>query len=93
MCGATVCRAGCFFGAVGLSPRVRGNHSPAGAEAGQIGPIPACAGQPALKTLKLQLEKAYPRVCGATLCASRNAFALVGLSPRVRGNPIKEPGE
>ena len=41
-------------------------------------PIPACAGEPAPN------HRVYPRVCGGT-----PPSATMGLSPRVRGNPLK----
>ena len=41
----------------------------------------------------VRLGGAYPRVCGATPLQVPTLMANRGLSPRVRGNPIKEPGE
>ena len=70
----------------GLSPRVRGNRGANGDDSAFDGPIPACAGQPAVDCLFAVHGWAYPRVCGATL---DHAFTLKppwGLSPRVRGN-------
>ena len=79
--------------AVGPSPRVRGNLAFFVDTADLAGPIPACAGQPSRSARAFMVFWAHPRVCGATLCASRNAFALVGPSPRVRGNRANPDGK
>ena len=88
VCGATGVAIAGIATLAGLSPRVRGNHSPAGAEAGQIGPIPACAGQPPARTLAACPFRAYPRVCGATEKFALPVLLYLGLSPRVRGNLV-----
>ena len=72
----------------GLSPRVRGNPSPASFYKRQVRSIPACAGEPPAGTSAAPLAPVYPRVCGGT-AAARVALSLaIGLSPRVRGNPM-----
>ena len=56
--------------------------------------IPACAGEPALAKPAPPLNEVYPRVCGGTTSASSTNISLIGLSPRVRGNPshvIRDP--
>ena len=75
----------------GLSPRVRGNHTPALYAAGNIGSIPACAGEPVADDGGQVGYGVYPRVCGGTAGDYRFVSCLPGLSPRVRGNRI--PGE
>ena len=87
VCGATfsmVC-LGAFV--VGLSPRVRGNRVGRLFCGARFGPIPACAGQPSFRSLRRSCAWAYPRVCGATEHLSGRLCRLLGLSPRVRGNP------
>ena len=46
VCGGTILLAGVAANTSGLSPRVRGNHFPAGAVPRGAGSIPACAGEP-----------------------------------------------
>ena len=70
----------------GLSPRVRGSLRHDWPFAGQIGSIPACAGEP-LSTASLSpLERVYPRVCGGAKSRKRTRVCTKGLSPRVRGS-------
>ena len=70
----------------GLSPRVRGNLL---RRAVLIrGSIPACAGEPPGRQMHSRPRSVYPRVCGGTLRRSRKLLLLLGLSPRVRGNPL-----
>ena len=70
----------------GLSPRVRGN--PQGRTAGEPkdGSIPACAGEPVIKSLSTVSVTVYPRVCGGTRWWTASRMLARGLSPRVRGN-------
>ena len=69
----------------GLSPRVRGillrrrrAHVPARS-------IPACTGNPAIRSASSSRRKVYPRVYGESVHTSDNDSYLTGLSPRVRG--------
>ncbi len=75
----------------GLSPRVRGNPPNRPRRNQPIGSIPACAGEPLPSDDKLIEQWVYPRVCGGTPRKSALPQGLVGLSPRVRGNPDKIP--
>ena len=73
----------------GLSPRVRGNllwHR--GRRRGR-GSIPACAGESPYQTSVWAREGVYPRVCGGIVYRPAPPHLLLGLSPRVRGNPVK----
>ena len=72
--------------AIGLSPRVRGNHLYQSAGGGEQGSIPACAGEPTPGARLEQPTGVYPRVCGGTKNIRRRNIAKCGLSPRVRGN-------
>ena len=86
VCGATgglVCMGA---GGLGLSPRVRGNLNSPLRSVFCGGPIPACAGQPAMPLASRSITRAYPRVCGATVPWALPLLFLRGLSPRVRGN-------
>ena len=73
----------------GLSPRVRGNHLPAMMDGITTGSIPACAGEPAGCALYRTRRRVYPRVCGGTPAMSLRLSPAIGLSPRVRGNPLR----
>jgi len=53
--------------------------------------IPACAGEPQCDWQPHWTPKVYPRVCGGTAWRHLRARHAVGLSPRVRGNPTKNP--
>ena len=88
VCGATQHNKRCRPGKRGLSPRVRGNPCGAACCSKWHGPIPACAGQPAAIAGCRRMSRAYPRVCGATSAAMRSIRSALGLSPRVRGNPL-----
>ena len=52
--------------APGLSPRVRGNLGLAYGAAITAGSIPACAGEPAMRPVRVGKAGVYPRVCGGT---------------------------
>ena len=92
VCGATQHPAGRGSENRGLSPRVRGNRQVLVDQRGQVGPIPACAGQPLAGLKDEAPTRAYPRVCGATWRSRQSICDHVGLSPRVRGNPGKRFG-
>ena len=77
----------------GLSPRVRGNLHRRAAGEGQEGSIPACAGEPATARSALERFRVYPRVCGGTKIRLSRSPRLSGLSPRVRGNPVRGEGD
>ena len=53
----------------GLSPRVRGNPLESRSAFEQRRSIPACAGEPTGKPLRIRAEKVYPRVCGGTIAS------------------------
>ena len=86
MCGGTRRQSIRRAGGQGLSPRVRGNQRrrPRGAYPGRS--IPACAGEPGAGRWAIRRATVYPRVCGGTSVSWRSSPAVVGLSPRVRGN-------
>ena len=86
VCGATFFGLLSSFFRLGLSPRVRGNQVITNLPLNLDGPIPACAGQPAVVSMLFSLVRAYPRVCGATQTTGKVIPELKGLSPRVRGN-------
>ena len=87
VCGATAKAVSVVLLYCGLSPRVRGNRFWVGLPFIAEGPIPACAGQPQVRTQRGQRNRAYPRVCGATQSKEERLQHQRGLSPRVRGNP------
>ena len=72
---------------IGLSPRVRGNRTVLGVQRDLNRSIPARAGQPLRLPSTRQSSWVYPRACGATHHYRYLRHVLVGLSPRVRGNP------
>ena len=87
VCGGTSRLARYSWGFIGLSPRVRGNQH-IGDYLGQgTGSIPACAGEPRSSGRRVPATGVYPRVCGGTVEVPQVELLVVGLSPRVRGNP------
>ena len=91
VCGGTLWLAPVWDSHEGLSPRVRGNPSPALPTTAATRPIPACAGEPLPQLHAPVPAQAYPRVCGGTAAPSPAAATKTGLSPRVRGNLGDEP--
>ena len=73
--------------AMGLSPRVRGNHAGGDGNVVVVRSIPACAGEPCKYCRLLSDGRVYPRVCGGTPAQPPCMSRQDGLSPRVRGNP------
>ena len=71
---------------LGLSPRVRGNREKEHGRSLRSGSIPACAGEPPLRTKDRTQRGVYPRVCGGTWEECFLPPNKEGLSPRVRGN-------
>ncbi len=72
---------------LGLSPRVRGNRGRAPKQPILAGSIPARAGEPSTIPSWVSISPVYPRACGGTAQVDDQLPRLLGLSPRVRGNP------
>ena len=87
MCGGTALATATAALWAGLSPRVRGNHLPDVDALDDCGSIPACAGEPFATPSPTPATPVYPRVCGGTVARALALPLLLGLSPRVRGNP------
>ena len=66
VCGGTRPQADAPKGAVGLSPRMRGNLGKDGCMPGIARSIPAYAGEPAESSRSSNARAVYPRVCGGT---------------------------
>ena len=75
-------RAGCR----GLSPPVRGSHTPVRHGLGVAGSIPARAGEPPATCGGTIRRRVYPRPCGGATCGIFLARNRGGLSPPVRGS-------
>ena len=89
-CGGTRYTLSRRWDAEALSPRVRGNHGPQRQRDESAGSIPARAGEPR-GPLEAQSEcRVYPRACGGTGLIQACTGSIRGLSPRVRGNPIRQ---
>ena len=73
----------------GLSPRVRGNPATGTNATASDRSIPACAGEPRAVRKRRKVGAVYPRVCGGTSSPTFQYPVQGGLSPRVRGNPLK----
>ena len=74
----------------GLSPRVRGNLPPRQPGSPWTRSIPARAGEPHRPEPPGRAAGVYPRACGGTIRRWLRAEFGGGLSPRVRGNPMKK---
>ena len=71
--------------AAGSSPRVRGTVVRSAIAGPFVRFIPACAGNGAEFSLRLNVTAVHPRVCGERVRSSRGLRRLHGSSPRVRG--------
>ena len=85
-CGGTITSVGSGHRGVGLSPRVRGNQDSGSYCIPERGSIPARAGEPGNARAVNSRPWVYPRACGGTFYCRKRHRALLGLSPRVRGN-------
>ena len=92
VCGGTSCGLPLWSGEGGLSPRVRGNHKDDRHAQPHLGSIPACAGEPSTTPPFGIPARVYPRVCGGTLRILLGVLRTIGLSPRVRGNRLRQNG-
>ena len=92
VCGGTACGGSGVALLAGLSPRVRGNQCRPAHTGQNPGSIPACAGEPHGSPARVRKWRVYPRVCGGTGCFQPGDGGVVGLSPRVRGNPSRSGG-
>ena len=89
VCGGTLPSGGHAHVRQGLSPRVRGNLLGPRNQVAHHGSIPACAGEPLSGRDVRGNSTVYPRVCGGTLGTVPPPCKGTGLSPRVRGNPLR----
>ena len=89
VCGGTPCFLPPSHAPPGLSPRVRGNRLKNWNNRKVQRSIPACAGEPRTRRRPDAQSRVYPRVCGGTPCFLPPSHAPPGLSPRVRGNRLK----
>ena len=87
VCGGTILGGRVAHSASGLSPRVRGNPGFSQPNYPSKRTIPACAGEPWARLSGMLAPRDYPRVCGGTPNTARWGASLLGLSPRVRGEP------
>ena len=76
----------------GLSPRVRGSHLQHAVGRIDLGSIPACAGKPLPRDPRNIGKRVYPRVCGEAGHDGAGGDQK-GLSPRVRGSPVRGTGD
>ena len=90
-CGGTVYALTQMHGTTGLSPRVRGNHTRNNKTGGRVRSIPASAGEPPAASSAPPGCRVYPRECGGTSKYAPRSRDCAGLSPRVRGNPVRTP--
>ncbi len=71
---------------LGLSPHARGNRLKCALVLANLGPIPACAGEPACVGADVKPHWAYPRMRGGTTRIVVLTHVKEGLSPHARGN-------
>ena len=74
-----------FHPITGSSPRMRGTRNLAGECDGDIGIIPAYAGNTGNTHTSTQQDRDHPRVCGEHMIGEVADDARVGSSPRMRG--------
>ena len=73
----------------GLSPRLRGNRRAPCPYCAPSGSIPAPAGEPSRTRTSRRSSRVYPRACGGTKELDGTKKHSRGLSPRLRGNPLR----
>ena len=88
-CGATRRTQATRACARGLSPRMRGNRTRRCPFSVHSRSIPAHAGQPRHAYSAKEAGEVYPRACGATWLFNVMDSKTRGLSPRMRGNPVR----
>ena len=97
-CGGTRMGPDNLKTSLGLSPRMRGNRRPARQSPTHMGSIPAHAGEPGPRSVKVERSRVYPRACGGTGPFRQLGGDFPGLSPRMRGNhevaeaPVQQRG-
>ena len=74
----------------GLSPRVRGSLGNGFGLTVLLRSIPARAGEPQARWRLVWPVPVYPRACGGAPCRWPTPSSARGLSPRVRGSPLRE---
>ena len=89
-CGGTPRGAASREEVAGLSPLVRGNPRIYSQPLESRGTIPARAGEPLRRCPARRGSRDYPRSCGGTLGRQAVSYIGLGLSPLVRGNPMKK---
>ena len=87
--GETALVAGIMSTHVGLSPRLRGNRLRLRLSNPKAGSIPAPTGKPYPASIGTAAYWVYPRAYGETTKFFTDTIPGVGLSPRLRGNPVK----
>ena len=73
----------------GRSPRVRGSRLDPGRGCGDVGSIPAGAGEPCEQLRQFLSAGVDPRGCGGAARRRWDRFAIRGRSPRVRGSLLR----
>ena len=87
--GETIIGATANIHSEGLSPRGRGNPDRGSPAAHVLGSIPAWAGKPSSLPIPLIRLRVYPRVGGETRDDPQDGHRADGLSPRGRGNRLR----
>ena len=89
-CGGTEQAIVVILEELGLSPRMRGNRRQLATQQLLQGSIPAHAGEPPCWVCWINYCRVYPRACGGTIIGARGIQVKRGLSPRMRGNRIRQ---
>ena len=90
VCGGTAIRMIYPICPAGLSPRMRGNHDFRFQRRQLRRSIPAYAGEPRKSSMRTGRGTVYPRVCGGTPPGPPGSRSGRGLSPRMRGNLMRD---
>ena len=88
-CGGAADVAGLKADVSGLSPQVRGSRLRGLANPMEVGSIPAGAGEPTRRSVRSRSTRVYPRRCGGARTSCSISSAAPGLSPQVRGSPVR----
>ena len=89
MCGGAMSATSASLRFRGLSPHVRGSQLDELITRRLCGSIPACAGEPGAWMPLMRSHRVYPRMCGGASSGWHIVSHRWGLSPHVRGSPVR----
>ena len=87
-CGEHLLHVQQLWPKLGSSPRLRGTLARGREESGDVGIIPALAGNTKNISAHCRVSRDHPRACGEHISAAAGGDATLGSSPRLRGTLV-----